>query len=173
MPIYIQTNISGRSLNPKGGRLHSMAYGTMAITPRNLNQALSLMQSESFRNMGQLIDKRHHKPLTITKELDLASPQLFNAHWRQEVLSQMVFNFVRPSSGSGVQVAATISLTNGAIVGYKTYRGSVAPPVNHPRHGPMSVHTNELEQFELTFQKITFTNVLGLASSNDDWMDSK
>jgi type VI secretion system Hcp family effector len=161
---------SGRKLNPGKGKVHGMAYGSKRITPGNLNQALLQMQAESAGNMGSLIGKRQHKPLTITKEVDVSSPQLFKAHWSQEVIASLNLSFVRPSSGAGEQPYFTISLTNGAIVNYKTYHGLQAPPVNHPRPGSMSVHTNELEEFDLTFQKITYTNVLKSKSTTDDWL---
>jgi len=113
--------------------------------------------------------KREHNPIVVTKEKDSASPLLLNAHYAQEVFASLNLSFVRPSSGAGEQVYATISLTNGAIVGYKTYHGLQPSPVNHPRPGSMSVHTNELEEFELVFQKITYTNILNSTSTADDW----
>ena len=173
MAFHISISAPGRILNSRGG-LNAMAYGTMAITPRNLRQVLSRVQSESAVNMGQMIGKRQHSPLTITKPVGPASPQLFSAHWTQEVLSTVVIEIIgRPDTRAGEVVVERITLTNATIANYKTYHGFQTPPKKHPGSGSETVHTNELEQFELTFQKITVANVAGSTSTSDDWMGSK
>jgi type VI secretion system Hcp family effector len=170
MPIYVQFSAQGRNLIPGKGTVHGMAYGLKAITPRNLSQVLFQMAGESQAPAGQSTGKVQISTIVITKEKDAASSQLFNVHCTQEVFPSLNLSFVRPSSGAGEQPYFTISLTNGAIVNYKTYHGLQAPPINHPRPGSMSVHTNELEEFQLTFQKITYTNVLKSKGATDDWL---
>jgi type VI secretion system Hcp family effector len=210
MAFRISVNIPGRALDSKGGQLFAMAYGTNAITPRNLIQMLSQMRSESAVNMGPLAGKRQHKPLSITKqvggaspqllnahwtsetlqtatgsspqkpisitkEVGGASPQLLNAHWTSEVLQSVVIQIHGPSSsqgGGGETLHHTISLTNAQIAGYTR---NVRPPFN-PGHGGSSRSqslTNELEEFQLTFQKITYTNVFNSKSASDDWTSGK
>jgi type VI protein secretion system component Hcp len=73
-------------------------------------------------------------------------------------------------SGGKEVVFSTITLTNASISNYKTFHGSQGPTSNHPRPGSMNVHTYELEEFDLTFQKITYTNHMGSTSSSDDWL---
>jgi type VI secretion system Hcp family effector len=166
----ISISAPGRNLNSKGGQLLAMAYGMMAITPRNLHQALSRMQSESSGNTGQMIGKRQHNPLTITKSVGSASPQLMNAHWKQEVMTTVVIEIVgRPDTGAGEVVIERITLTNASIANYKTFHGFQAPPTRHPGSGSMSVHNNELEQFDLTFQKITVISLFTSKSASDNW----
>jgi type VI secretion system Hcp family effector len=170
MAIHISISAPGRSLDSKGSRLHAMGYGTTAITPRNLNQMLSQMQGESTGNMGKTIGKHHHKPLTITREVGPASPQLFDAPWKQEVLSSVVLNIVgRPDTGAGEKVYSRITLTNATISKVKGYT-----PLPRPKHGSSGehIHTNELEQVELTFQRITFANAGGSTTGTDDWTTS-
>jgi hypothetical protein len=41
-----------------------------------------------------------------------------------------------------------------------------SPPV---KTNPETLHTNELEEIEFTFQKITYTNVSGGKAATDDW----
>jgi type VI protein secretion system component Hcp len=40
---------------------------------------------------------------------------------------------------------------------------------NHWASGPEALHSNEIEEFDLVFQKITFTNTLKSKSATDDW----
>lgn len=166
MATYISISARGRNLNSKVG-LHAMAYGTMAITPRNLHQVLSQMQGESAGNMGQLIGKRQHKPFTITREVDSSSPLLWQALSTNETLQTVVIEIIgRPPTGAGETVVERITLTNATISKVARYI-----PFPRPRQGNTSehVHTNELEQIELTFQKITFANISKSTSTSDDW----
>jgi type VI secretion system Hcp family effector len=169
MSFHLSIKVPGRTSNSKGGQLFAMAYGTSAITPRNLFQMLSQMRSESAIARPLLAGKRQHKPLTITKEVDSASPLFLNAHWTSEVLQSVVFNIVAPRGGQGgEQVYQTITLTNAQIVGYTR---NVPPPVK-PKPGSGTLRqmtTNELEEFDLVFQKITYTNASGSTSASDDW----
>ena len=93
----------------------------------------------------------------------IASPLLMNAHWSQEVLATVVINLVgRTSSGSGEVVVARITLTNAQISKINRYT---------PRLGASgNMHnTDELEEVQFVFQKISFTNVAGSTSASDDW----
>lgn len=176
MSTYMQFSSPGRSFGPGKGLLHGMKLGGRPVTPRNWNSCLAFsMGSTSPRDAasGLPTGKRQHEPLVITKEKDSASPLLLNAHWAQEVFASLNLNLVgRPSSGAGEQVVATISLTNGAIVGYKTYHGLQTSPINKLRPGSMNLHTNELEEFDLVFQKITYTNIFKSKGGTDDWLAS-
>jgi len=86
MAFNISLSIPGRAADSKGGQLFAMAYGTMAITPRNLSQMLSQMRSECAAAGPSLAGKPQHKPLSITKVMGGASPLLLNAHWTSETL---------------------------------------------------------------------------------------
>jgi hypothetical protein len=57
-------------------------------------------------------------------------------------------------------------------VGYKTYHGLQTSPINKLRPGSMNLHTNELEEFDLVFQKITYTNIFKSKGGTDDWLAS-
>jgi type VI secretion system secreted protein Hcp len=178
MPIYMRFSSPGRSFGSGKGLLHGIKLGVRPVTPLNFNSCLSFsMGPTSPRDAasGLPTGKRQNDPIVITKEKDSSSPLLLNAHWAQEVFASLDLSFVRcgyQGGGSGVpeQLAATISLTNGAIVGYKTYHGLQTPPVNKPRSGSTNIHANELEEFEMTFQKITFTNVFKSKGGTDDWL---
>jgi type VI secretion system Hcp family effector len=67
---------------------------------------------------------RQKGPLSITKEVDGASPQLLDAHYKNEIFTTVVIETVgRPVSGSGENVTERITLTNATISTYKNYQG--------------------------------------------------
>jgi hypothetical protein len=50
---------------------------------------------------------------------------------------------------------------NGQVVASHSFSGGTATE---------QAHTNELEEFQVTFQKITFTNTLDSTTARDDWL---
>jgi type VI secretion system secreted protein Hcp len=169
MSFHISVKIPGRIAGTKGSRLFAVAHGTMAITPLNLSQMLSQMRSESVSGGHSPAGKRQHKPLTITKEVDAASPLLLNAHWTGEVLQGVDLQITEPGSSHGrtpEQVYCTITLTNAQIAAYTRH---VSPPPAPPRGGSRP-DTSELERFGFIFQKITYTNVSKSKGATDNWI---
>jgi len=73
---------------------------------------------------GQLTGRRQHRPITIVREVDQASPLLWQALCTNESFQSASLQFVRPNSNGKETVYYTINLTNGAIVGYRTGHGS-------------------------------------------------
>lgn len=95
------------------------------------------------QNSGQPNGKRGHTPMMITKEWGTASPQLLNAHFNDEVLSEVIVEFVgRPPTGAGEIVVQRITLTNAKIAGVK------------PHIGPAAISGRMLSDITFTFQKI-------------------
>jgi|HubBroStandDraft_1064217.scaffolds.fasta_scaffold45925_2 type VI secretion system secreted protein Hcp len=171
MSFRIKFSLAGRSLNSMGSQLVSMAYGTMAITPRNLSGALSQVKSQYDAGIGSLVGRRQHSPLTIVREVDSSSPLLWQALCTNEALQSVDISVVRrPPSGGGEVVVSKISLTNATISKVNQFM----PPAKPHGHRPSgNLTTNELERFDFTFQKITYTNVLGTTSASDDWTSTK
>ena len=122
-----------------------VAFSAGVITPRDAST-------------GQASGKRQHKPISITKEVDEASPQIFRAATTNEVLKDVVIQSVRPGPEGKEQVYQTITLTNAVISEVKKLSGK---------------NKNEQERFELTFQKIMVTNLQGKTTATDDWLASK
>ena len=163
MQYHASISTKGVNANTKGGLIHGMSYGNTAITPRTLVVSLQRVKAQYDQNAGQLIGKRQHSPLVIIKQKDSASPLLMNAHWSQEVLATVVINLVgRTSSGSGEVVVARITLTNAQISKINRYTLRLGSSGN--MH-----NTDELEEVQFVFQKISFTNVAGSTSASDDW----
>lgn len=59
--------------------------------------------------------KRTHKPIVITREVDSASPLLWQALCTNEGFQLATLSFVKPSTGGKETVYQRITLTNGTI----------------------------------------------------------
>jgi type VI secretion system secreted protein Hcp len=173
MPIYIQFSAKGRSLGRGKGKVHGMSYGSNVITPRNLDSSLFQIASEFSQPKGSSSGGRHHSPIVIVKEVDAASPLLWQALCTNEVFQSADLSFARPSGNGGKEeVVATITLTNAVISQVGQFHPGQFPGPKKPKHGLPSqqIDTNELEEIKFTFQKITYTNVLGKKGASDDWL---
>ena len=125
--------------------------GTVAIVAQkqgSINTTLTGFAHEivSPRDLasGQATGNRQHKPITITKELDAATPKLLQALVTNETLTSVLIGLLR----NGQQVA-TVKLTNAGIADYAA-------------HG-------DTETWQFTYQKIVWTWVDGGITAQDDW----
>jgi type VI secretion system secreted protein Hcp len=90
--------------------------------------------------------KRQHKPITITKEIDAASPLLYKACVTNENLSEVVINLDSPG---GSTPTTTVKLTNASCADLE--------------------HDGQTEKVSFTFQKIEWTYINGGITASDDW----
>jgi type VI secretion system secreted protein Hcp len=166
MAIYLRFSSTTRSFGRGKGKVYRMSHGQTSITPRNLNLSLFQIASE-FSSAGQPIGRRRHDPIVIVKEVDSASPLLWQALCTNEVLQSADLSFVRPTGTGGKEVVVErVTLTNAVISKVQRYTPKL--------QGNRSQHdTNELEEVELTFTKIDVGNVLGKKSASDDWSATK
>ena len=107
---------------------------------------------------GQASGKRQHKPISITKEVDESSPQLFRAATTNEVLKDVVIQSVRLDPHGKEQIYQTITLKNAHIPQVQKIAGK---------------GKREEERFDLIFQQIQVTDVQGKVTATDDWEASK
>jgi len=110
--------------------------------------------------------KRMHKPLVITKELDKASPLLYNALVNNENISDWELKFwtpqIKAQMGVGTEVQHfTIKLLNANIA-------SIHFKMANNKH-PELMKFAEYEEIAFTYQKITWTWMDGGISAEDDW----
>ncbi|MGA2985520.1 MAG: type VI secretion system tube protein TssD [Terriglobia bacterium] len=96
---------------------------------------------------GQASGKRRWGTIKITKEVGIATPQIYQAVTSNETIQSAQIDFARPDGNGKEAVYQTIQLTNGAIVGYKTYHG------NSQGSGPKRVQRLEdlILEFEIEF----------------------
>jgi len=111
--------------------------------------------------------QRMHKPFVFTKELDKATPILYNVLCTNENLTEAVFKFwtpqIRATSGTGSEVQHfTIKLTNANIASIDFRMANI-------RH-PDLVKFTEYEEVALTYEGIEWTWMDGGISASDSWL---
>jgi type VI secretion system secreted protein Hcp len=105
--------------------------------------------------------KRQHKPFTITKEIDKATPLLYGILTNNENIPEWKLEYWQPSpSGQEVQ-HYTVKLTNASI-------GGVRFEMLNNRY-PENMKQKEREHISFCYQKIEWTWMDGGISAEDDW----
>jgi type VI secretion system secreted protein Hcp len=110
--------------------------------------------------------KRMHKPFIITKELDKASPLLYNALVNNENISEWELKHYTPQvkaqQGVGTEVNHyTVRLVNANIASI-----NFRMPNNR---NPDLMKYAEYEEISFTYQKIIWTWTEGGITAEDDW----
>jgi type VI secretion system secreted protein Hcp len=110
--------------------------------------------------------KRMHKPFVITKELDKASPLLYNILTTNENIPEWELMFFTPqlraTGGTGTEVQNyTVKLTNANIA-------SISFRMANNKH-PELMKFAEYEEIAFTYQKIEWLWVEGGIMATDDW----
>jgi type VI secretion system secreted protein Hcp len=119
---------------------------------------------------GQPSGRRQHSPITIVKEWGAATPQIFTALVANEVLSQVVFEFVKTNKSGEEYVFHKITLTDGAVSQIKQFTGGDASTegATSAKHTAAGKRL-EMEAVSFTFHKIEVENLDGKTSAMDDW----
>ena len=105
--------------------------------------------------------KRQHKLLTITKEIDKATPLLANALSQNENITEMELRFWRPSRSGKEYQYYTIELVNASISGIQSEMLNNKYPEN--------IKHNVREHVSFSYQKIIWTYEDGGITAEDDW----
>jgi type VI secretion system secreted protein Hcp len=150
-----QGNING-SVTQKGreNKIAVIAVSHEIISPRDAASGLPT-------------GKRMHKPFVITKEVDKASPLLYNALVNNENITAWELQFWRPAvaaagPGGGMEEQYyTVKLTNANIA-------SIDMRMLNTRD-PNLAKFAEYEEIAFTYQKIEWDWVNGGISAMDDW----
>lgn len=144
------------SVTQKGreGSIMVIAVSHSIVSPRDANSGLPT-------------GKRMHKPFVITKELDQASPKLYNALVNNENLSTIEIDFwtpqIKATQGTGQEVQHyTVKLTNANIASI-----DFKMPNNK---NPELTRYAEYEEVAFTYEKIEWTwKDGGNVSASDSW----
>jgi type VI secretion system secreted protein Hcp len=130
----------------KGSRVIEVRHSI--VSPRDPQSGLPTgkRQNVSPRDpqSGLATGKRQWKPFTIVKEVDSASPKLFQALKQNEVLN------VKIEFSAGGKAPRTIELQGATIANLHTVRQGV-------------------EEIEFRYEKIVVTHQNGQKSYSDDW----
>ena len=110
--------------------------------------------------------QRMHKPFTFTKELDKATPILYNVLCTNENLTEATFKFwtpqIKATTGTGTEVQHfTVKLVNANIA-------SIDFRMANNKH-PDLMKFAEYEEIAFTYQKIIWTWSDGGITAEDDW----
>jgi type VI secretion system secreted protein Hcp len=147
----------------KQGRFKPEARGREE-KPSAIRGVKFVLETVSPRDLatGQASGKRQHKPVLFTKEWGAASPQLYTALVTNEVLKQVVFQFVRTNPDGQEAIFHTITLTNASVSNIKSYI-DLTDASGDPFDG------RTLEDVTLVYQKIAIESLDGKTSASDDW----
>ncbi|MGA2216818.1 MAG: type VI secretion system tube protein Hcp [Terracidiphilus sp.] len=130
----------GNVNNSKGILCHSFSYGVE--TPYDAASGLPT-------------GKRQHKPISIVREVDSASPLLLHACATNEGFTTATLSFFKPGKSGKETVYQTIELTNGAITGVR---------LASPRLGKNRESTTpgkKLESITLNYEELTVNGLKG------------
>jgi type VI secretion system secreted protein Hcp len=114
---------------------------------------------------GQASGKRQYLPISITKQWDASSPQLYDAASSNEILTLVQFDFVRTAPDGKEYTFETIKLTDATISSVKDYLLTSAATSTGTTASPQA-----LEDVAFTFQKIEITNNDGKTTAIDSWV---
>ena len=117
---------------------------------------------------GMPSGKRQHKPFVITKELDKATPLLYNALVNNESISEWSLKFYTPGTAAAKNVGKeqnhyTVKLTNATVASIDFHMENTRRPDG--REIP------EYEKVAFTYQKIewSYDDGDGARQADDDW----
>jgi type VI secretion system secreted protein Hcp len=105
--------------------------------------------------------KRQHKPFTVIKRLDRASPLLQDTLTKNGTIDEIQFRFYRPDSSGATEHYFTITLNEAQISGIRQEQLNNRFPENMP-HAPY-------EHVSFTYDKITWEEVVAGIMAFDSW----
>jgi len=141
----------------KGSVIHKGREDSIMVIAFN-HEVLSPRDPATGLPTGQ----RQHKVLTITKEIDKATPLLMNVLVTNENLKKWELRFWRPSPSGIEKQFFTIKLFNATISDIRMEMLNNMYPEN--------VRHNEREHISFTYQKIEWNYEDGSLTSQDDWL---
>lgn len=147
-----QGSFKGQSSSPSHqGQIQGLQFAVTATSPHNMTT-------------GMASGKTQYSTVTLTKQWDASSPQIFQAAIGNEVLTSVEFDFVRAGANGQDDVFQTVRLTNATITSVKDF-------VRDAESSSGSSQSSEaLEDVAFTFQKIQIVNNDGKTTMSDDWM---
>lgn len=103
------------------------------------------------------------QPLYIVKEKGAASPMIMQAHFRNEILDEVIIEEVgRTEDGKKEQVVERVTLTDAVVVHVHRYTQN---PTNDVREHDL----NHLEKVGFRARKVQIENLLASTSTTWDW----
>lgn len=119
------------------------------------------IHSPTDGHTGKLMGSRHHRPLTIEKEIDRSSALLYRAVACGLTLQSGELRFYRTNESGREEAYFSMLLKNVKVVG-------VSPRVPNIKEA-VSVHRNHFEVVELMYEEVTWTYADGNMMFKDAW----
>ncbi len=114
---------------------------------------------------GQPSGLRTHRPVTVTKIFDKASPLMYQALCNGELLPKVEIKWYR-TAPSGVQEHYfTIKLTDAICVDIQSYMPNCQDPANQS--------FTHLEDVSFSYRSIEWTHEVASTTGSDDWRKAK
>jgi type VI secretion system secreted protein Hcp len=110
---------------------------------------------------GLAAGKRIHGPMTITKNVDRSSPQLYNALVNNEILTEVVIKHYKTDPTGTLLNHFTVKLENATV---KAIRASAPNYLDSSKE-----QFTYTEEVSFTYQKISWLWVDGGVESYDEW----
>jgi type VI secretion system secreted protein Hcp len=148
-----QGNIEGGcDISPHEGKMEIWGFNHEISSPRDAASGLPT-------------GKRQHKPFTITKAVDKASPLLMAVLVHNENLPKWKLEIFRPSATGAEEHYYTVELVNANVcnIRQEQLNNKYAENMQHPFR----------EHISYTYQAITWTYVDGGVTADDDWKVQK
>jgi len=109
--------------------------------------------------------KRQYQPVTITKEIDATSPQIFQALATNETLTTVTIEFLTSSTDGKELTYYVVTLKNATVSEVHQHMDQVtATPA-----GTSDVPIEPLEDVSFTFEQIEVTSNVGQTTAADSW----
>jgi type VI secretion system secreted protein Hcp len=105
--------------------------------------------------------KRMHKPISVRKDIDQASPLLLSALVNNETLTLYKLDFYQTNKAGVEKNIYRIELTNASISSYDVHQDDIRDTAN--------VKLAVWEEVAFTYQKIKWTWIDGGITAGDDW----
>jgi len=138
-PMAIATSpICYVSIESREGRLEGDTRGSKL---EGLRISYGITVPHNMAMGGKSSESIQHEPLTITMPVGAATPQLFQALFTNEVLKQVVIEFVRSTPGGGKEIYYTMKLDQAMLSSIHQF----------------SEGSRLLEDISFTFQRIEIT----------------
>jgi type VI secretion system secreted protein Hcp len=132
------------------GTIETLAFQHEIVSPRDAASGLPT-------------GRRQHKPLTIVKPIDKATPLLHKLLTQNEN-AQVVIDFFRKNPQTGVQEKYyTITLTDATVSSIRDWK---------PNTRDLSAdRAGDLQEVSFTYRRITWTYKTGGVTHQDDWSE--
>lgn len=143
---------AGVTIEGREGQAEGLAFDYEVLIPAD-------------KNTGQLTAIRQHKDVVLTKEVDSASPVLFDACCRGRTLRSVTLDWYHADKDGKQTKYFTHKLTNVKVVGFRQF-------IHHVKAENSDVYGHQ-EQISMRFQKIELNYPDGNIMATDDWKEAR